>query len=179
MYTSKNLNDWCILEVFPYKTTLVLLGKNFWASVRFSPMCANSSNFETGSSASHEYFLGFLLIPCGNVKVQQLQYGDIVRFSINEYVRILFNTWLVSGWTNPFQKYYSSPKWKSSPIFGVKIRNICKTTNQLASLAKTLLLCISSISCKAIHHWCPWRNTFITWHKGSGTEMDSLQSFDA
>ena len=106
MYTSKNLNDWCILEVFPYKTTLVLLGKNFWASVRFSPMCANGSNFETGSSASHEYFLGFrLLIPCGNVKVQQLQCGDIVRFSINEYVRILFNTWLVSGWTNPFQKY--------------------------------------------------------------------------
>lgn len=71
MYTSKNLNDWCILEGFPYKTTLVLLGKNFWASVRFSPMCANSSNFETGSSVSHEYFLGFLLIPIDTLQQRQ------------------------------------------------------------------------------------------------------------
>ncbi len=35
---------------------------------------------------------------------------------------VVFKPYLVGGWTNPSEKYES--KWESSPIFGVKIKNI-------------------------------------------------------
>ena len=43
---------------------------------------------------------------------------------------------LLGGWTNPFEKYERQNGWKSSPIFGVNIKNIWVATTQ--TLTQTL-----------------------------------------
>ena len=62
-------------------------------------------------------------------------------------LRGLFSYFLVGGWTNPSEKYSSN--WMTSPIFGVKIKNIWNhnlhpwrlTWNIIMDVWKIIFLC--------------------------------------